>query len=208
MACPSPVLSAEQRSWHYWFDGGLPSLLTGIACLLLAASLIFPRHHKSSVFDAILTFATLNGLILLRQRQVLDWLKSKITYPRTGYLAPPYFTQDTTLPMDLTVLSLQANRLHADRKRRRWLAIALTLAAVLPMILLQTVAAIFRLHNRTNGLDESLFLPHVPVILGLIWWVFAELGELFHFVLSLVGLTYAARGLIRIILYLHGNRQS
>jgi len=89
MACPSPVLSAEQRSWHYWFDDGLPSLLTGIACLLLAASLL-----------------------------------------------------------------------------------------------------------------------DVPVILGLIWWVFAELGELFHFLLSIVGLTYAASGLIRIILYLHRNRRA
>jgi hypothetical protein len=138
----SPTLQAEQRSWHYWFEDGLPSLLTSAACLLMAFFLLFSRKRNFSFFTVVLTLTAmvLYGLILLRQPQILDWLKSKITYPRTGYVSPPYFAEDQSLPPDLTVLSLQgtsakpredANRLRADRWGRLLFTIALTLVAVL-----------------------------------------------------------------------------
>jgi hypothetical protein len=145
----SPTLQAERRSWHYWFEDGLPSIVTGAGCLLMAFFLLYTRRHSNSLFRAAigLTAVILYGLILLRQRQILDWLKARITYPRTGYVSPPYFAEDTTLPLDLTALSLQgadakppedAARLHADRKRRLWFAIALTLVAVVPTMFIRS----------------------------------------------------------------------
>jgi hypothetical protein len=145
----SPTLQAERRSWHYWFEDGLPSMVTSAGCLLMAFFLLYPRHRSDSpfTFAMVLVALFLYGAILLRNRQVLDWLKARITYPRTGYVSPPYFAEDTTLPLDLNALSLQgadanppedAARLHADRKRRLWFAVALTLIAVVPTMFIRS----------------------------------------------------------------------
>jgi intracellular septation protein A len=135
----SPVLRAEQRSWSYWFDDGLPNLVAGVACLLIGFGMLAaqarPRKPLVIVFGAIAF--VLYGVVLIRMKQVIEWLKARITYPRTGYAAPPYFTQDMdTLPLDLTVLTLNGadakkawntGRLHEDRNRRAGLVVGLTL---------------------------------------------------------------------------------
>jgi len=145
----SPTLQAERRSWHYWFEDGLPSLLTSAGCLLIAFFMLYPRHHSKSLPRAVLslTAVVLYGAILIFHRQILDWLKARITYPRTGYVSPPYFAEDPAPSLDLTALSLQgadanrpedAARLHADRKHRLWLAIALTLVAIVPTMFVRS----------------------------------------------------------------------
>jgi hypothetical protein len=145
----SPTLQAERRSWHYWFEDGLPSLLTSAGCLLIAFFMLYPRHHSNSLGRTVLslTAAVLYGAILIFHRQILDWLKARITYPRTGYVSPPYSAEDPAPPLDLTTLSLQgadarppedAARLHADRKHRLWFAIALTLVAIVPTMFVRS----------------------------------------------------------------------
>ncbi len=145
----SPTLRAERRSWHYWFEDGLPSLVTSAGCLLMAFFLLYPHYHSNSPVRAILTITAvlLYGTTLIGQRQILHWLKARITYPRTGYVSPPYFAEDSVTSLDLTTLSLQgadanppedAARLHADRKHRLWLAIALTLIAIVPTMFIRS----------------------------------------------------------------------
>ena len=145
----SPTLQAERRSWHYWFADGLPSLVTGVGCLLIAFSMLYPRHHSKSLFRAVLTLtaAVLYGVILIFQRPILDWLKARITYPRTGYVSPPYFAEDPAPPPELTTLSLHGAdaqsleddvRLHADPKHRLWITVALTLVAVVPTMFVRS----------------------------------------------------------------------
>jgi hypothetical protein len=141
----APLFSAEQRASRYWFDDGLPTLLTGLACLLMAFFLLYPRTGNSSPVATVVSLAAvvLYGVVLLRQREILDWLKSRITYPRTGYVRPPHFAENANPPQELTILSLgganaaqaeTANALYRDRKRRMGLTMILTMAAVLPML--------------------------------------------------------------------------
>src|SRR5208283_1221322 len=127
----SPTLQAERRSWHYWFVDGLPSILTGAVFLLLAFFFFYERRTSHSPISFVMVFTALFlwGAITLRQREILDWRKAKITYPRTGYATPPPFTEGGLAPLELTMLSLQgssttpseqAKRSYAERKRRLW----------------------------------------------------------------------------------------
>jgi hypothetical protein len=81
----------------------------------------------------------LYGVLLFRMRQTIEWLKARVTYPRTGYTASPYFTDDTTLPVELTTLSLSERevrnsaeiaRRYEDRNRRFGFVIGVMAAAV------------------------------------------------------------------------------
>jgi len=71
---PSPVLSAEQRAWQYWFDDGLPTLVAGVGCLLVAAFLAYDRGP-----DRIAFFLGGTGLIL-----VLDGALTLFRYLRAN----------------------------------------------------------------------------------------------------------------------------
>jgi hypothetical protein len=122
----SPLLTAERRASRYWFDDGLPTILVGTAYLLMAFFLLYPREG-SSTFAAIVSFAAVlgYGMLILRQRQILDWLKSRIIYPRTGYVAPPPCADDPQSCSGVTALSLNeaastdkaADELAAERPR-------------------------------------------------------------------------------------------
>ena len=138
----SPIVSAEQRAWSYWFADGLPTLTAGIGSLLIAFVLLYSRHRPATplTIALILVALFLYGAVLLRYKQVVEWLKSKFTYPRTGYVSPPYFAEDGTLPVDFTALSLQGadaqrpsdiERVHADRKKRMVFTVVMVLVATI-----------------------------------------------------------------------------
>ncbi|MGC1106942.1 MAG: hypothetical protein WA876_10415 [Candidatus Acidiferrales bacterium] len=109
----SPVLDAERRAWSYWFVDGLPNLLAGILCLLLAGTLLLLAYHPHTHSPLVLTFVALAfGIYIVlcaRLRETLEWLKARITYIRTGYAAPPYFTENSA-PADLVMLNLSGVR--------------------------------------------------------------------------------------------------
>jgi hypothetical protein len=89
----SPLSLAEKRSWTYWFIDGSPQLLIGLAALLFGVYLISSASSAANAALSILALVSLclYLLILLRATQILEWLKARITYPRTGYTATPYF---------------------------------------------------------------------------------------------------------------------
>jgi hypothetical protein len=141
----SIILDAERRAWAYWFADGLPTLTAGVGSLSIAFFLLYSRHRAATPLSVgvLLIALGLYGAILLRHRQIVEWLKSKITYPRTGYASPPYFTDDTTLPVDFIALSLQGadakwakdiDRVQKDRKRQMIFTVAMVLVATLGMM--------------------------------------------------------------------------
>ena len=105
---------AEKRAWTYWFADGLPNILGGFGCLLLSLAyvlLIRFRHARSPLLVGLAVLLVgIAWVLLFRLRQTLEWLKARITYPRTGYAASPYFTfrQTEPLPADLTMLNLSS----------------------------------------------------------------------------------------------------
>ena len=138
----SPILDAKQRAWRYWFADGLPTLVAGLCCLLFAFDILYPRQGAEAPLSPLsvavsvavsLAAVGLYGAGLLRHREIVEWLKTRITYPRTGYVRPPFASERTTLPLTLLDLSTdatrqeQAQRVHSDQKRRMVLVLVLGL---------------------------------------------------------------------------------
>ncbi len=138
------IVEAERRAWNYWFVDGLPSLVAGTTSLAIALVLyLLAPPWRTLHVVAILVF--LLGVCVciwmrLRMREVITWMRTRTTYPRTGYVAPPDFTQDGPMPVDLTVLSVQgadgkllqqAERNRRDAKLRSWVAVTLFLIPVM-----------------------------------------------------------------------------
>jgi len=145
---PSPVLSARQRALHYWFADGFSTLVAGFACLLFAFYVFYGHNRRFtplSILAALfLLFAYL--AITLRQREIVEWLKSRITYPRTGFALPPSLPEESATYANLTVLALhegeskrlvEAGKIYADRKRRMLLVAAAVSLAMFSLMLVR-----------------------------------------------------------------------
>jgi hypothetical protein len=98
---PSPVFLAEKRSWSYWFADGLPQLLIGISAILFGFYFISMMTSASTGL-VVLSFVAFGAYLLIQVRapQILEWLKARITYPRTGYAASPYFATKKSVYCD------------------------------------------------------------------------------------------------------------
>jgi hypothetical protein len=85
------TISYGRRAATYWFVDGLPELLFGLMLIVFGGLAILwrvdgPEYWRR--FDFAIFFA---GIILYGslERRVLDFLKLRFTYPRTGYVQPP-----------------------------------------------------------------------------------------------------------------------
>ena len=145
----TPLLSVEQRAWRYWFEDGLPTLTVGIGCLLGA---IFSTHNRSRGATP-LSIATASAALLLYcalllfQRQIIEWFKFRITYPRTGYTRLPYLEQEAASPVEAYPLSIrggdanrpdEVQRAHAHRQQRLLFTCAAIAVAAVAMVLIQS----------------------------------------------------------------------
>jgi len=145
---PSSVLSARQRALRYWFADGFSTLLAGFACLLFAFCMFYIHNRRFTpllILVALLLLCAYVGLTL-RQRDVVEWLKSRFTYPRTGFALPPNLPEEASVYADLTVLALEeggskrlvdAGKIYADRKQRMLVMAALVSLAMFSLMSLR-----------------------------------------------------------------------
>ena len=139
---PSHIFNAEQRAWRYWFADGLTNLLLGVNMLLMAFCLLFPpRWPPALPAMAAWGLALVSYLaISIRHREIVEWFKTKTTYPRTGYVQTP--TDDPLIASSLTMVSLsddplvseEAARVRASRTRTAYLMLGLVLLAMFALI--------------------------------------------------------------------------
>jgi len=225
----SPVLSAEHRAWQYWFDDGLPTLVAGIGCLLGALAFAYDHSQDATPRTIAVSFAALllYSSVLLFQRSIIGWLKSRITYPRTGYAQPSYFEQETAQPLDILTMSKKAilgessedtKNLRQFRKQQFWLTSAFIALAV---------AAIVFFPNRSNCALAGVILAIALGIWGRkVWrlsWIvlggFPFMGFFLGFALrdhipsidrviyflAGAGVIFVLDGTISLLRYLHAN---
>jgi hypothetical protein len=102
-----PTPSYAQRAAAYWSVDGLPEILRGLTFVILFAvpclwRIYAPAHWPRA--GALISFTGLFLYFFGAERIVLDFLKSRITYPRTGYVQPPeqdWFGSRTPVPLSL-----------------------------------------------------------------------------------------------------------
>src|SRR5258708_2886178 len=101
----APTVSYGRRAASYWFVDGLPEILFGLALVIFAALAFLWRVYAPkpwSESDWMIVYAGLL-LYLFLERGVLDFLKSRVTDPRTGYVRP--HEQSRWIRLTLTTLS-------------------------------------------------------------------------------------------------------
>src|SRR6476660_1949338 len=82
------ILEAKRRARDYWDIDGLPALLAGANTVLLGVICLPPDSHRPWS-GAALVLWLVAWFFVAECKGTLEWLKSRITYPRTGYVAPP-----------------------------------------------------------------------------------------------------------------------
>ena len=130
----SSTTAAQHRARNYWFEDGLPTLVGGFGCVLYGLSLLFDHSLLG------LLIVVLYGVILLRSRPIIEWLKTRLTYPRTGYVTPPFSPREeltplvgraTLWPQPYPVLIAATASVQQGRKKRMILVLVMLVAAVL-----------------------------------------------------------------------------
>jgi len=105
---PAIIEQARSRARSYWRADGIPALVRGFQTMFWATGIYMLGHGSHSRFWQELVF----WLAICLDRGVVLSLKSRITYPRTGYVAPPpqfHATHD-----DFVLLRLNHNDLAAE----------------------------------------------------------------------------------------------
>ena len=82
------ILEARRRARDYWDIDGLPALLAGTATVSYGV-LWLPTDHHLPRWWGVALLGLFALLLLSESKRALEWLKSRITYPRTGYVPPP-----------------------------------------------------------------------------------------------------------------------
>jgi len=96
--------SPGQRAAAYWFIDGLPDIVLGLTLLVFGGGALLWQiaapHHP--ILDLLIVAAGLT-LHFFIDRRVLGFLKSRTTYPRTGYVQPP---EEAQAQCEITTLNL------------------------------------------------------------------------------------------------------
>jgi hypothetical protein len=88
---------ASRRVGDYWEVDGLPTLMLAVMCLVGGSLTLWTPHYHSFRRDLpisgfkILICGALFYFVARKNSLVVRWLKARITYPRTGYVALPPF---------------------------------------------------------------------------------------------------------------------
>jgi hypothetical protein len=103
----TPAASYGRRAASYWFVDGLPEILFGLALVTMAALLFLWRMYVPKFWRGFDLLIVAVGFLLYyrMERSILDFLKSLVTYPRTGYVQPPEESEGRV--RTLTTLSLR-----------------------------------------------------------------------------------------------------
>jgi hypothetical protein len=79
--------NVQHRAIQYWFLDGLAEIGAGLGSLLLAILFLFWRIALQTRWGLLIFFMTAFA-VALGLRLVIQKVKEKDTYPRTGYVAP------------------------------------------------------------------------------------------------------------------------
>ena len=104
------IEQADHRAKEYWLSDGIPALVFGAAyivlfleiCACLALLYLIPHVGSNWLWFFNSAFVASPVAIFLSvawfglwQEDIIEFIKSRTTYPRTGYVAPPsYWTEE------------------------------------------------------------------------------------------------------------------
>jgi len=139
MTHPSSTLEASERAWRYWFADGFTNLLVGAGILLMSFCLLDPPRYPPKPLPVAAWVISLFLYVssMIRHRQIVEWLKARMTYPRTGYVQPPQECPEGIPALSLrtdAARSPEAAQFYSSRRQTTYLMLGLTIVAAIAMI--------------------------------------------------------------------------
>jgi hypothetical protein len=215
----------RHRARLHWFADGLPQILGGLPAILFGFYLASDGPQHRSTLSSILSISAmfLYAALLPGSKPLLEWLKQRITYPRTGYAAPPYFTEDPhSLNTDQLSL-MQADtrskdeiaQVRHERTRRTILLLVLMIGYSLALLLVRSPWICFPVGVLTGiaiwlgSRKDEHFSLWIPFGLGLLGLYLSQLTlnplERIGRILVGIGILFVTEGLIKLFRFLHQN---
>lgn len=113
-----------RRAAAYWFIDGLPEVVAGAGLVALGGGAVWFHQIKPYSWPVRVTFLVL-GLVSLMvvfglNRSISLWLKSHVTFPRTGYVRPPCEWEEVAEKETVLTLGLEGGAPPPDRNVTRF----------------------------------------------------------------------------------------
>ncbi len=111
--------TAGRRAAAYWFLDGLPEIVAGLGFVVLAGAAVWfdqVRPHTWSdrtAFGAVEIAALM--VVYVWDRSINLFLKSRLTFPRTGYVRPPSNWDQVSQQETVLSLGLAGERRPPDQ---------------------------------------------------------------------------------------------
>jgi hypothetical protein len=109
----------SRRAAAYWFIDGLPEIVAGIGFVALGGGLLWFHQiqpHSWSVRVAFVALGIMSLMIVfVYDRSIGLFLKSRVTFPRTGYVRPPSDWEQVSQRETFISLGLGGDRRPPDQ---------------------------------------------------------------------------------------------
>ena len=201
----SNVSDVEQRINRYWYTDGLGELIGGSMFLVLGLyfaiqDYLGPDAMLSGLLQASLALLMIGGAFI--SRRLINHLKTRLTYPRTGYV------------------EYRVNKKAAGSKRILAFALAFTIAALAMAFVgifksFDSIVAVtgfivgmilVLLRAKSSGLTRFYFLGAISALLGLAISVSGlSNGYALGLYYASMGVCFLLSGGITLTRYLHAN---
>lgn len=195
----------EQRVKRYWFTDGLAELIGGGMFILLGVyfsmqELLGQNSLVGGILQASLVLLMIAGAYA--SRRLVNSLKTRITYPRTGYVEYPANKKETRSRLILVVIlaaSISALSMAFIRLFQSFDSMVAVTGFVVGMVLVL-------LRAKASGLARFYILGAVSMILGFVLSVSGLAnGHSLGLFYSLMGLCFLISGGLTLKHYLHSN---
>lgn len=174
----APENSPGRRAAANWFIDGLPEIVTGLEFAMLGgmASWLLQQPLR---FEKLLAGGILFLLILLvngGDRNITEFFKARVTYPRTGYVQPPMHAEELQRSEPVVSLAHLPNENVTDFRRRTvtvfffgWiLPGAINPPWGLPVAMSATALALYLLNRHSERPYRWWYTFFLPAA-GLLW---------------------------------------
>jgi len=194
------------RTQRYWYIDGLAEITVGLLFIVMSVYFLVQARIKTVSINPVLANFFLLAVILLVVwlfRYVLQAVKTRLIYPRTGYVAPPHMQKSSrwqhygvTAWLVLVFISLIA-LISGSKATPSWAPLLIGIVIGITVLSLSYRFRLMRL----------ALLACALVLIGAVVSFFNP-GETFATILSSAadGVCFIISGGITFVLYLHNNQ--
>jgi len=152
-----------RRAAAYWFIDGLPEIVAGAGLVALGGGAVLfhqiePHSWPFRVTFLVLAFVSLTVVFGLH-RSISLFLKSRVTFPRTGYVRPPSEYEEVAKRESVLTLGLEGDARPPDQNVTRFRCSTVCVIICAPM-LAGVIPNSFGLPIALSGMAILLYVLH------------------------------------------------